>query len=72
MRGFTAVISPKASGGTKLAMILYKENTGGFHRKHNFHKNSLEEGDEKNGDIGRLNYYTCRYLEKCLAFIPSH
>ena len=70
-RGFTAVTSSKALGGTKLAMTLYEENTGGFLPIHNFHINSLEEDYEKNRDIGRLNYYTYRYFEKCPVSISS-
>ena len=40
--GITAITSSKAPGGTKLAMTLYQENTGGCHLKHKFHKNSLK------------------------------
>lgn len=63
--------SSKAPGGTKLAVTLYGENTGGFLLKHNFRTNSLEEDYEKNRDIGRLNYYTYRGLEKCPVSISS-
>ncbi|XP_070102309.1 regulator of G-protein signaling 7-binding protein isoform X2 [Equus przewalskii] len=50
VRGIIAITSSEAPGGTKLAVSLCEENTGGFHLKHKFQKNSLEEDDEKNGD----------------------
>lgn len=70
MRRITAITPSKAPRGTKLARTFYEENTGSYHLKHKFHKTSLKEGCEKNGDNreSRLSYID-RYVEKGLISV---